>query len=301
MNFVEVPLSRSPTPSLWRVPFLGGTPARLMDDVWSAAGWSADGTRMAFLRVRGADEVALIVAGSDGAGERVLASRKAPHGFYTFSAGEPDMPPAWSPDGTRMAVLGYQSRGDDTHSDVAIIDTRTGGERTLSLGRIGVSSIAWLDTEWLVLSAAEAGAPGALWRVSATSGTRSRLTNDLSTFTTIDLMADRNTLVTSRQETQRSIWMGDETGRSGAEVVPPAIDRSALFGGLTWLNDRLLFVQARRRRRPSSRSFPARGIQSLSRRDTRRRERPTVKPWSSCGMCSTACGAPTPTVSIPAG
>ena len=35
---------------LWRVPFLGGTPKRIVDDIGSLVAWSADGRRMAFVR-----------------------------------------------------------------------------------------------------------------------------------------------------------------------------------------------------------------------------------------------------------
>src|SRR5262249_37065102 len=38
-------------PELWRVPFLGGTPKKLIDGVYSPVGWSPDDKRMAFVRV----------------------------------------------------------------------------------------------------------------------------------------------------------------------------------------------------------------------------------------------------------
>jgi Tol biopolymer transport system component len=38
-------------PSLWRLPFLGGTPRRLANSVWSATDWSPDGKQIAFVRV----------------------------------------------------------------------------------------------------------------------------------------------------------------------------------------------------------------------------------------------------------
>ena len=35
---------------LWRVPFLGGTPKRIVDNIGSLVAWSTDGRRMAFVR-----------------------------------------------------------------------------------------------------------------------------------------------------------------------------------------------------------------------------------------------------------
>jgi WD40-like Beta Propeller Repeat len=51
-GFVEF-MRGSPTvvhEELWRVPFLGGTPKKLLDSFVSAAGWSPDGQHIAFLR-----------------------------------------------------------------------------------------------------------------------------------------------------------------------------------------------------------------------------------------------------------
>src|ERR1700692_2561541 len=65
---------------LWRVPFLGGVPKRLIDSIASRIGWSPDGQHMAFLRSPNVNSVApvnpaLIVADSDGSHERAAALR----------------------------------------------------------------------------------------------------------------------------------------------------------------------------------------------------------------------------------
>ena len=64
-------------PELWRVPFLGGAPKRLVENVWSAIGWSPDGRQMAFVRVdAAANSSALVIANADGSSERVLTTRR---------------------------------------------------------------------------------------------------------------------------------------------------------------------------------------------------------------------------------
>ena len=55
-------------PTLYRVPVLGGTPAKILDRVFSAVGFSRDGSQFAFVR-RNQEDMALMVANTDGSGE----------------------------------------------------------------------------------------------------------------------------------------------------------------------------------------------------------------------------------------
>ena len=87
---------------LWRVPFLGGTPKRIIDNIGGLVAWSPDGRRMAF--AQGSVEVstlngpttALITADPDGSHERVLASRQRPPDFNVIPVNTMQQP-AWSP------------------------------------------------------------------------------------------------------------------------------------------------------------------------------------------------------------
>jgi Tol biopolymer transport system component len=82
--------------SLWRVPLLGGAPRKIVDDVNSAPGWSADGKRMAFVRSGGVSPTgdSVIVADADGVNARVLAARTRPSGYSGLSrVGRPDVRP----------------------------------------------------------------------------------------------------------------------------------------------------------------------------------------------------------------
>src|SRR5262249_21066075 len=51
IDFLQGRSDANGRPELWRVPFLGGTPRRIVDNVWTPVGWSPDGHQMAFVRV----------------------------------------------------------------------------------------------------------------------------------------------------------------------------------------------------------------------------------------------------------
>ena len=243
VDFIRIPKSFGTTPSLWRVPFLGGQPRKLIENVWGSAGWSPDGARMAYVRVSDRTmETALIVADPAGDHEQVIAIRRSPRDFVSlrYGGGGANMRPAWSPDGKRIAVLGFETAHDDTQVQIVIVNALTGSEHTFPIGHLGVNCVGWLDGESLLVAADQFGNPTQLWRFTTSTGQLTRFTNDFSTFEGISLTADRDSFVAARREFRTSIWVGDETGRKGAEIVPPAIDRSV--GGLAWLKDQLLFV-----------------------------------------------------------
>src|SRR6202047_4016364 len=84
--------------TLFQVPSLGGAPTQRVVDVDSPISFSHDGKRFVFVRQSSKTKTSnLIIANADGTGEKLLSPLKNP--AYFSSNG-----PAWSPDGTRIAV-----------------------------------------------------------------------------------------------------------------------------------------------------------------------------------------------------
>jgi len=242
-NFVDYvradPTSGSATLELWRVPFLGGAPRRLAEDVWSPVGWSPDGTQMAFIREDAADgSSALVVADADGSHERVLSTRSRDEAFVSlFFVGSPAIRPAWSPDGRTIALFAVTS----AERQVVFVDGETGEEFVRGAGGGSLPhGLAWLDDATLLLSQpADIGTAVQLWRMSYPAGAVSRLTNDLNSYLGVSLDADRRTLATSRSETRVSIWVGDAEATAGERVVPPA--PGDVNTRVAWAGERLVY------------------------------------------------------------
>jgi eukaryotic-like serine/threonine-protein kinase len=224
---------------LWRVPFLGGAPKRLLDDIWSPVGWSPDGRHMAFVSGDGG----LVLADADGSHERVLIRRPPNSHFVAMSLfGNPLVAPAWSPDGRLIAVPGFSDTGV-LQGQVLFTSVADAVVKAVPIP-LGTTGLAWLDASSLVLSQpAELGAMSQLWRLSYPRGEISRLTNDVSSYAGVSLTADRTTLVTGRADAKTAVWVGDDGGANGTEVVPPALDEPAGYGrGVTWAGEHLVYT-----------------------------------------------------------
>jgi Tol biopolymer transport system component len=224
---------RSPR-SLWRVPFLGGAPRKLIDDVAALPGWSPDGRQLAFVR----GDSQLIVADADGGSERVVVAAKAPAPrFNPLSM----LRPAWSPDGRLIAAVALDNPGTGVRGLVAFVNAADGSQQIAEVS--GVWGLSWLDSSSLVLSRpGGAGLPVQLWRLSYPGRELSRLTNDLGSYRGVSVTQDRHALVTARTDVRVGIWIGDGAARDGVNLPPNTLG-SAVLGwyGLAWAADRLVY------------------------------------------------------------
>ena len=231
--------------TLYRVAVLGDSPRKLIEDVWGRVAPSPDGRRLAFVRVKWNEgEHTLLLANTDGTGERPLAVRKRPEYFNVFGIG-----PSWSPDGKTIACSGGSSAGG-RHDDAIIVDADSGAQRSLS-GRNwhSMGQVAWMpDGSALLVPANEkSGAPQQVWRLSYPAGEVRRLTNDLNDYEMLSLTTG-SSLVAQQSEQITNLWvMAADAGRAGlahhsragipATQITSGVSRRDGFYGLAWTPD----------------------------------------------------------------
>jgi serine/threonine protein kinase len=192
-------------PTLYRIPFLGGTPAKVLDRVYSPVGFSPDGSQFAFVR-RNQSDMSLMVANTNGSGEpRTIAVNKEPNAFSTSG-------PSWSPDGKQIACGMFNGAGPG-YSTVVLVPveggnpTPVGSEKWASIGRV-----LWLgDGSGLIMTAQpEFWSIGTqVWFLPYPSGPARRITNDLNGYgeVSVGLTADSGTIGTIQQVNASSIWI----------------------------------------------------------------------------------------------
>lgn len=200
-------------PTLYRIPVLGGTPAKILDRVFSAVAFSHDGKQFAFVR-KNQDDVALMVANSDGTGQpRTIAVSKQPTGFSTSG-------PSWSPDGKRIACGLFDGTGAGYATIVEVPveggDPKPiGSEKWASVGRV-----VWLPngSGLIVTAQPESSSIGTqIWFLPYSGGPARRITNDLNAYgeVSLGLTSDAGTLATIQQVNSSSIWLTDANKDEG--------------------------------------------------------------------------------------
>ena len=218
--------------SLYRVPVLGGTPSRLIEDVDSAVTFSPDQKRIAFMRgaaTRGTTE--LIVADTEGAGARVLAIAPSPDKFQTEA-------PSWSPDGRTILATAASTR-PGVPAMVYAVDAQSGSVRIIGEPWGYVRDVQWLpDGASFLLTAIDFSGLAApqLWQIAYPSGNRARVTNDLNAYLGASTSADGRSLATVQTETIANIYVADGPDKEPRRVTTGA-GRADGNNGMAWLPD----------------------------------------------------------------
>ena len=221
--------------SLYRVPALGGEPAKLVFDIDTAISFSPDGKQFAFVRgIPTEGKTGLMIANADGSNIHMLASRELP-GFATGSQGGP----AWSPDGKVIAAPA-RSSADQGHE--VMTSVADGAQKFLTQRpwtRVG--RVAWMpDGSGLIMTASTQQTTGAsrqLWQVSYPSGSVRRVTNDLNDYAGISLTSNGDGLVTVLTNTDGSLWLAPKGNTAEARQITSATSGDAGLGGVSWNGD----------------------------------------------------------------
>jgi serine/threonine protein kinase len=247
VDFVRRASSES-TNSLWRVPFLGGAPRQLVEDVESAPGWSPDGKRMAFLRRKRFPTPAvdsLVVADADGSHANVLAIRTRPKGYFALgTSNRPDLRPIWLPDGQSIVNASFES-GADIVGQLVAVDMKTGREKVLVGGIHGGTGEApgWSvalgadGRSFIASQRVDDNGPPQIVELEGPDGRTTRLTNDLNQYAGVSLAG--GSLVTARWQTRSGLWVADAAGGGARQI---GNDVEAVIARPVWAGqDRVLY------------------------------------------------------------
>ena len=222
---------QNPRGALYQVPVLGGTSKKILTNVSQPVSLSPDGKQIAFGRfhmTKPEDE--LLLANADGTNERHLITVAEP--AWLSGSG-----PAWSPDGTMLAI-GY----GDNDMGAAVISIADGKLKPLTARRWDyVGRVAWFSDGRGIVFTAREQVLGALqvWQQSYPQGEVRRVTNDLSSygFYSLALTADSNALVSVQGDPGSNIWIAPEGDASRARAVTASKNVQEGHYNLAWTPD----------------------------------------------------------------
>ncbi|HEX8335854.1 MAG TPA: protein kinase, partial [Pyrinomonadaceae bacterium] len=226
--------------TLYRVPKLGGGETKLVEgvnaqDTLSNFALSPDGRQVAFTRLDQTLNRSVVVAdlAAAGGGERVLYRRDLPE----FLSGA-----AWSPDGKTVAFVQGTFQGPKVFMAVSVAD---GTARQITGQRWkAVSGFAWAgDSGSLVAAASERGDAAQLWRLPFPEGEAQRITNDVSTYTSVSLSANSSVIATVQINVVQNIWTAPASASAGGGAAHPLVQLTFGAGrydgrrGVAWTPD----------------------------------------------------------------
>jgi Tol biopolymer transport system component len=163
----------------------------------SALRYSPDGKSLAFPKRFSDSEGGLVIANTDGTGERRLVSHKLPYKYWDLS---------WPPDGEIIACCVEDQKG----SYLLEVRVADGADRVIRFqpGEF-IFSASWLaDGTGLIVSGGSADNPSQqVSLVSYSGGESRRVTNDLLSYNGVSVAADSSAMVAVQEDLISSIWI----------------------------------------------------------------------------------------------
>jgi len=230
---------------LYRIPILGGTSQKILEDVDTAITFAPDGNRFAFVRqYPGTMETSVLIANADGSNEQKLATRKSPQAFSLDGV-------SWSPDGELLAVSSSNTGSNGPSMRLVGVRVKDGVEECLGDTVWGtLKQVVWrkdgrglLAIGWQQSAAAMANQ---IWYIPYPSGEPRRVTNDLINYSGLSIAAETGKVVTTQSTKVSRLWLVPENNTEQAiQTASVGIDNFSEKLGLNWLPDGKLIYGSR--------------------------------------------------------
>ena len=187
--------------TVYSVPVLGGATRKLVEHVGGPIGLSHNGSQLAFIICRAESEgtYRLMVASADGSNQRQVYSETEPVGLWDA------MPPAWSPDDDRIAVL-----RDDTREVMG---------KLIAVSLSDSTAVDLTSNEWRLLYGAEWTNDGLfvsgpnksddneeVWQIDPVTRISKKLTSGPNHYSGVSFDRDGRTLGTVQSVTLTQLW-----------------------------------------------------------------------------------------------
>jgi eukaryotic-like serine/threonine-protein kinase len=190
--------------NVYRVPALGGTSRQVVSDVASTVAFSPDGKRMVYVRtVQSQGEQQVSIANVDGTGEQVIFRRSIGDlGINTD--------PSWSAS-TNLIAIGAFDQAKNRITSILVLTPEGRLVKSFPLSSL-VTSVAWLpDSSGLFFVAGEksTGLRWQIWFQPYPAGEPSKISNDLSLYSSLSVAADGKSFVTAQERLAATIYVGD--------------------------------------------------------------------------------------------
>ncbi len=223
--------------AIYQTTVFGGARKKVADNVWSNFSVSPEGKRFAFIRRDpGRNPYLLILSNIDGSGERQLIASQSPVNVGGAT-------PAWSPDGSKIVVVGGLQRQDPVK--LLTVDVATGQKTELKtpIWRAIFRALWMPNGRHLIVSARAINEPAPqLWMLPYPDGAIHRLTNDLEAYYWLSVSADGRKLVTRQQRIISHLWLLPDGDVRKARQLTFGVRSLDGYVGLAWRPDgRIVF------------------------------------------------------------
>ncbi|MEZ5428569.1 MAG: winged helix-turn-helix domain-containing protein [Pyrinomonadaceae bacterium] len=217
--------------NIYQTSRLGGAAKMVAENVWSGFSFSPDGRRLAFTRVKPAENrQVLVVRDLEKGNETELAPQTPPFEFY------PRNFPAWSFDGRKIASVVITRT--EHFARLLVADLETGrDEEVKTLDFQNVEQVVWTSGGKELIASASDGKNFQLWRIAYPDGEASRITNDLNDYLGLSISSDGKKILARQRKYFSNIWVGDGKDIGSFRQLTQGFARNEGLKGLNWIDE----------------------------------------------------------------